>query len=90
VLLYYHYRKIIRGLILLSIFVMKLTSIFPNVSAVIYLTSATILENGRPRPTNYPDPRIDPNACDWNTNEADTHELSYKGRWENKHISWWS
>lgn len=69
---------------------MNFASMLPVFAALICLTSATILENGRPRPTNYPDTRIDPKAYDWKTYEADAHELSYKGRWDSKHISWWS
>ncbi|KAK3694801.1 SGNH hydrolase-type esterase domain-containing protein [Podospora appendiculata] len=54
------------------------------------LSTATILQNGQPRPSNYPDTRIDPNASSFRTYPADAPEISYKGRWDSKHVSWWS
>ncbi|KAI0476238.1 SGNH hydrolase-type esterase domain-containing protein [Xylariaceae sp. FL0804] len=58
------------------------------------LVDGTILQNGQVRITDYPDTRI----ADWNnasaagfrTYDAGAAELSYKGRWDSKHVSWWS
>jgi hypothetical protein len=69
---------------------MRLDCILSAILAFACVAFATILENGRPRPTDYPDTKIDPEAYDWKTYQADAHELSYKGRWDSKHISWWS
>lgn len=52
--------------------------------------SATILQNGQARLTNFPDTRIDPSAFSFKTYPADATEISYKGRWDSKHVSWWS
>lgn len=52
--------------------------------------SATILQNGQARTTQYPDTRIDPSAYSFETYRADASEISYKGRWDSKHVSWWS
>jgi hypothetical protein len=52
--------------------------------------SATILQNGQVRATNFPDTRIDPSAYSFKTYPADAREISYKGRWDSKHVSWWS
>jgi hypothetical protein len=59
---------------------------------VFSVTSATILENGRPRETNYPDTTITSvvkNSA-WRTYAPSAPEISYKGRWDSKHISWWA
>jgi hypothetical protein len=52
--------------------------------------SATILQNGQVRVTKFPDTRIDPSAYSFKTYSADAAEISYKGRWDSKHVSWWS
>lgn len=54
------------------------------------LASAIIEENGHIRETNFPDTRIDLSAKSWKSYTPDAPELSYKGRWDSKHISWWS
>ncbi|KAL2839831.1 SGNH hydrolase-type esterase domain-containing protein [Aspergillus pseudoustus] len=56
--------------------------------------SATILENGQLRLNPYPG-QARPLNCGidkaaWRTYEPDAEEISYKGRWDEKHISWWS
>lgn len=58
------------------------------------LTSATILQNGQVRTTAYPNITIpailgDHNSS-WTTYGPGASELSYKGRWDEKYISWWS
>ncbi|ORY67622.1 Lipase, GDSL-like protein [Pseudomassariella vexata] len=52
--------------------------------------SATILQNGQVKITDYPDTKVDPSAYAFETYEADAFEISYKGRWDSKKISWWS
>ena len=57
------------------------------------LVTATILQNGQIRPTGYPDTtlrNIAMNDSGWNTYPANASELSYKGRWDQQYISWWS
>ncbi|KAL4884840.1 SGNH hydrolase-type esterase domain-containing protein [Aspergillus karnatakaensis] len=53
--------------------------------------SATILQNGQPRDDPYPGQlsAIDLDSS-WRNYDADAPEISYKGRWDSKHISWWS
>nr|ABF50860.1 acetylxylan esterase [Aspergillus nidulans] len=55
------------------------------------LGSATIMENGQPRADPYPGQcsTIDLDSS-WRSYDADAPEISYKGRWDSKHISWWS
>ncbi|PVI07148.1 Lipase, GDSL-like protein [Periconia macrospinosa] len=57
------------------------------------LTAATIYENGRERPTRFIDTKIaslGSNATAWSTYGPNATELSYKGRWDSQHISWWA
>ncbi|KAI2619578.1 SGNH hydrolase-type esterase domain-containing protein [Hypoxylon sp. NC1633] len=54
------------------------------------LAGGTILQNGQVRPTNYPDTKVDISSYDFRTYEANATELSYKGRWDSKKVSWWS
>lgn len=58
------------------------------------LTSATILQNGQVRPTDYPNTSIasiaNTTSSTWTTYPPSASELSYKGRWDDKYISWWS
>lgn len=58
--------------------------------ALVSQASATILQNGQVRETNFPDTRIDPSRQSFKTYPADAKEISYKGRWDSKHVSWWS
>ncbi|KAK4102995.1 Lipase, GDSL-like protein [Parathielavia hyrcaniae] len=51
---------------------------------------ATILQNGQIRATSFPDTRIDPSTYSFTTYPADAPEISYKGRWDSQHVSWWS
>jgi hypothetical protein len=52
------------------------------------LGSATIMENGQPRADPYPGQcsTIDLDSS-WRSYDADAPEISYKGRWDSKHIS---
>lgn len=67
---------------------------FVGLAALISLTSATILQNGQVRPTNYPNTTIpsisNSDTSEWTTFSPGADELSYKGRWDDKYISWWS
>lgn len=49
----------------------------------------TILQNGQVRDTDYPDTRIDLEDFSFNTYLANATEISYKGRWDSKYVSWW-
>ncbi|KAF1977961.1 acetylxylan esterase [Bimuria novae-zelandiae CBS 107.79] len=56
-------------------------------------STATILENGRVRETHSVDTKvakIATNSTGWKTYGPNATELSYKGRWDDKHISWWA
>ncbi|KAK0373547.1 GDSL-like Lipase/Acylhydrolase [Colletotrichum limetticola] len=64
----------------------SLSTVLACVSAV----TATILENGRPRLTSFTDTKVDPTLGDFKTYDADADEISYKGRWDSKQISWWA
>lgn len=75
--------------IALQLFEMKL-SILQSFAAIASLASATILQNGQVKITNYPDTTIDASKYQFTTYSPDAKELSYKGRWNSKHISWWS
>ncbi|EAW11699.1 SGNH/GDSL hydrolase family protein [Aspergillus clavatus NRRL 1] len=57
--------------------------------SLVLCASATILENGQPRLNPYPGQAdiisLDKNA--WKTYKPNAKEISYKGRWDSKHIS---
>ncbi|KAL4897132.1 SGNH hydrolase-type esterase domain-containing protein [Aspergillus ambiguus] len=64
-------------------------------SSIFLYASATILENGQPRLDPYPGQAqllspIGNGSAEWKTYGADASEISYKGRWDEQHISWWS
>lgn len=50
--------------------------------------TATILQNGQARENPYPGqaPRIELDDS-WRSYNADTEEISYKGRWDSNHVS---
>ncbi|POS72715.1 acetylxylan esterase [Diaporthe helianthi] len=50
----------------------------------------TILQNGQIRLTDYADTRINPAGYNFNTYLPNATEISYKGRWDSKYVSWWS
>lgn len=50
----------------------------------------TILENGHVRQTDYADTKIDLSAYDFTTYPNNATEISYKGRWDFKKVSWWA
>jgi hypothetical protein len=54
---------------------------------------ATILQNGQVRPNNYTStaiPAITTSDKNWRTYPPSAHEISYKGRWDDQYISWWT
>jgi len=58
-------------------------------------SKAVILQNGQVRDTHYLDTQIQNmgsgwNSTAWTTYGANASELSYKGRWDSQHISWWA
>lgn len=69
---------------------MKLSLYGAAIAAAATLVSATIYQNQQVRITDYPNTVIDPSEYKFNSYQPDAHELSYKGRWDSKHISWWS
>ena len=71
---------------------MRLLSYLCGLVAV-RVASSTILENGHVRGIDYPDTKIaalSANSTGWSTYGPNATELSYKGRWDSKHVSWWA
>ncbi|TVY84603.1 hypothetical protein LSUE1_G002205 [Lachnellula suecica] len=60
------------------------------IAAFAGLATATILQNGQERITNYPNTLISASNYSFSTYPANAPELSYKGRWDSQHVSWWS
>ncbi|MCJ1308730.1 hypothetical protein MMC25_002384 [Agyrium rufum] len=65
-----------------------------STAVIASLASATILQNGQVRSNPYPG-EVSPIALTskskgWTAYPPTASELSYKGRWDSKHISWWS
>ncbi|KAJ5805959.1 Esterase SGNH hydrolase-type subgroup [Penicillium pulvis] len=55
------------------------------------LASATILQNGQVKEDPYPGQAPVISLDDsWRNYAPDVPEIAYKGRWDSKHISWWS
>jgi hypothetical protein len=54
------------------------------------LVAGTILMNGQEKVTNYPNTKIDLAASSFTSYAANASEISYQGRWDSKHVSWWS
>lgn len=72
---------------------MKLLSLLCSYASFAALSTATILQNGQVRETHFLDtkiPSIGTNSTGWKTFGPNVTELSYKGRWDSKHISWWA
>lgn len=68
---------------------------WPSLPFLILLSTATatILQNGQVRPNNYTStavPTISSADSNWRTYPPSAPELSYKGRWDDQYISWWS
>jgi hypothetical protein len=69
---------------------MKLSSVCGAIVALASAASAEILQNGQIRITDYPNTLIDPAHYSFETYPPGANEISYKGRWDSKYISWWS
>ena len=69
---------------------MKLSSVCRAIVVLASVASGTILQNGQPRITDYPNTMIDPAEYAFQTYLPGVPEISYKGRWDSKYISWWS
>ncbi|KAH8166071.1 hypothetical protein CIB48_g2158 [Xylaria polymorpha] len=54
------------------------------------VAEGTILQNGQVRETDFPNTKVSPAAYNFKTYDADSAELSYKGRWDSKKVSYWS
>lgn len=54
------------------------------------IVEGTILQNGQVRETHFPNTKVDLAAYDLKTYDANAPELSYKGRWDSKKVSYWS
>jgi hypothetical protein len=50
----------------------------------------SIIQNGQVKPTSYPNTAIDASTYSFHTYPANASELSYKGRWDSKKVSWWA
>lgn len=69
---------------------MRFLSVFASCLA---LVSAEILQNGQLRSNPYPGQpvKVDlTSASGWKAYPANASQLSYKGRWDDQYISWWS
>ena len=66
--------------------------LLPCVSLLASLVSATIYQNTQIRADPYPGQAtlITAAASQWKTYAPSSAEISYKGRWDSKFISWWS
>ncbi|OJD35620.1 gdsl-like lipase acylhydrolase domain protein [Diplodia corticola] len=69
----------------------------PSLLIVVFLACsacATILQNGQVRDVHFPNTTIvlddDDRNSTWRTYPPNATEIGYKGRWDSKHISWWS
>lgn len=51
---------------------------------------STILQNGQVRDTNFLDTNYDGSLDEFQSYDATASEISYKGRWDSKQVSWWS
>lgn len=65
---------------------------FWALSSIFLYASATILENGQPRLNPYPGQAqllspVGNFSAEWKTYDADASQISYKGRWDEQHIS---
>jgi hypothetical protein len=72
---------------------MKFVAGLSGLFSLVTLCTSTILQNGQVRETNFPNTKIasiTSNSTGWKTYGANATELSYKGRWDSKHISWWA
>ncbi|EMR80457.1 putative gdsl-like lipase acylhydrolase domain protein [Botrytis cinerea BcDW1] len=69
---------------------MKSSMISSIILSLSYVVTATIWQNDQVRITNYPDTKIDLDSSIFADYPPSAPELSYKGRWDSKYVSWWS
>ncbi|KAF4616262.1 hypothetical protein G7Y89_g15144 [Cudoniella acicularis] len=69
---------------------MRFLVVWGSFLGFISFASSTILQNGQVRITNYPNTVIDASAYQFQSFSPNASELSYKGRWDSKYLSWWS
>ncbi|KAK1758626.1 SGNH hydrolase-type esterase domain-containing protein [Echria macrotheca] len=58
--------------------------------ALLCHVSATILQNGQVRITDFKNTKIDRSAYSFTTYPRNATEISYQGRWDSQYGSWWS
>ncbi|KAL1846696.1 hypothetical protein Plec18170_008986 [Paecilomyces lecythidis] len=70
---------------------MKLLQLGASLLSWSLCATATILENGHERLDPWPGQaqKIELNET-WTSYGPDVPQISYKGRWDSQHISWWS
>jgi len=70
---------------------MRLSTLVKCILAPV-LASATILQNGQVRDTAFANTSIASvnSNSNWTSYAPNATEISYKGRWDTQHISWWS
>lgn len=54
------------------------------------VVTATVWQNDQVRITNYPDTKIELDSSELSSYAPSASEISYKGRWDSKYVSWWS
>ncbi|EDO02957.1 hypothetical protein SS1G_05434 [Sclerotinia sclerotiorum 1980 UF-70] len=69
---------------------MKFSMVSSTVLFMASVVTATIWQNDQVRITNYPDTKIDLDSYNLASFPPNSSELSYKGRWDSKYVSWWS
>ncbi|KAF2116546.1 acetylxylan esterase [Lophiotrema nucula] len=72
---------------------MRVKAALCYLASFLSLSTSTILQNGQVRQTHFLETKVAPiasNSTGWKTYGPNATELSYKGRWDSKHISWWA
>ncbi|EOD44803.1 putative gdsl-like lipase acylhydrolase domain protein [Neofusicoccum parvum UCRNP2] len=72
---------------------MRVSSLLLAALSLASSACATILQNGQVRDVSFPDTAIaldNAGNATWRTYPPNATEIGYKGRWDSKHISWWS
>lgn len=67
-----------------------LGQVFALATSFTQIVHATILQNGQVRDVHFPNTLSTASLTNWKTYAPNSKELSYKGRWDSKYISWWS
>jgi hypothetical protein len=69
---------------------MRVLVALSSILSLVSWTTGTIMQNGQARITNFPNTKVELAAGSYKTYNADAEEISYKGRWDSKKISWWA